>query len=42
MEGVRPRDRPKKIRREIVETDCQVRGLNSEDVSIFSKDMGKW
>jgi len=31
VEGVRPRGRPKKIWREIVEKDCQVRGLNSED-----------
>jgi len=31
MEGARPRGRPKKTWREIVEKDCQVRGLNRED-----------
>jgi len=30
-EGARPRDRPKKTWREIVEKDCQARGLNRED-----------
>jgi len=29
--GARPRGRPKKTWREIVEKDCQVRGLNRED-----------
>jgi len=31
VEGARPGGRPKKIWREIVEKDCQVRGLNRED-----------
>ena len=31
MEGARPRGRPKKTWREIVEKDCQVRVLNRED-----------
>jgi len=31
MEGARPRRRPKKTRREIVEKDCHVRKLNKED-----------
>jgi len=31
VEGVRPRGRPKKTWREIVEKDCQVHGLNRED-----------
>jgi len=31
VEGARPRGRPKKTWREIVEKDCQVRGLNRED-----------
>ena len=31
VEGVKPRGRPKKTWREIVEKDCQVRGLNKED-----------
>ena len=30
-EGARPRGRPKKTWREIVEKDCKVRGLNRED-----------
>jgi len=32
VEGARPRARPKKIWREIVEKDCQARKLNWEDV----------
>jgi len=32
MEGARPRGRPKKICREIVEKDSQARNLNREDV----------
>jgi len=32
VEGARPRGRPKKTWREIVEKDCQVHGLNREDV----------
>jgi len=31
VEGVRPRGKPKKTWREIVEKDCQVCGLNRED-----------
>jgi len=31
MEGARPRGRPKKTWREIVEQDCQACGLNRED-----------
>jgi len=31
VEGARPRDRPRKTCGEIVEKDCQARGLNSED-----------
>jgi len=32
VEDDRPRGRPKKTRREIVEKYCQVHGLNREDV----------
>jgi len=31
VEGARPRGRPKKTWREIVEKDCQTRKLNRED-----------
>jgi len=31
VEGTRPRGRPKKTWREIVERDCQARGMNRED-----------
>jgi len=31
VEGARPRGRPKKTWREIVEKDCQVHGLKRED-----------
>jgi len=31
VEGARPRGRPKKTCREIVEKDCQARELNRED-----------
>ena len=31
MEGARPRGRPKKTWREIVEKDCKAHGLNRED-----------
>jgi len=34
VEGARPRGRPKKTWREIVEKDCQARGLNREDAWI--------
>jgi len=37
-EGVRPRGRPKKTRREIVEKDCQARKLNMED----AMDRNRW
>jgi len=33
VEGARPRGRPKKSWREIVEKDCKVRGLNREENS---------
>ena len=38
MEAARPRGRPKKIWREIVEKDCQVHGLNRED----AMDLSRW
>ena len=38
VEGVRPRGRPKKTWREIVEKDCKARGLNRED----AMDRSKW
>jgi len=38
VEGARPRGRPKKTRRKIVEKDCHVRGLNREDVM----DRSRW
>ena len=38
MEGARPRGRPKKTWRKIVEKDCQVRGLNRED----AMDRSRW
>jgi len=31
VEGARPRNRPKKTWKEIVQKDCQARGLNRED-----------
>jgi len=31
VEGTRPRSRPKKTWREIVEKDCKARGLKTED-----------
>ena len=37
VEGARPRGRPTKTWTEIVENDCQVRGLNREDVMVCSK-----
>jgi len=39
MEGVRPRGRPKKTWREIVEKGCQARKLNRED-AMDHKDGG--
>jgi len=38
VEGARPRGRPKKTWREIVEKDCQVHGLNRED----AMDRRRW
>ena len=38
MEGTRPRDRPKKTCREIVEKDCRAHGLNTED----AVDRSRW
>jgi len=38
VEGARPRGRPKKTWREIVEKDCQVRGLNRE----VAMDRNRW
>jgi len=38
VEGARPRGRPKKTWREIVEKNCQVRGLNRED----AMDRSRW
>jgi len=38
VEGARPRSRPKKTWREIVEKDCRARGLNTED----AMDGSRW
>ena len=38
LEGTRPRGRPKKTWREIVEKDCRARGLNMEG----AMDRSKW
>jgi len=38
VEGVRPRGKPKKTWREIVEKDCKARGLNRED----AMDRSRW
>ena len=38
VEGQRPRGRPKRTWREVVETDCQACKLNKED----AMDHGKW
>jgi len=38
VEGARPRGRPKKTWREIVEKDCRARGLNTED----AVDRSRW
>jgi len=38
VEGTRPRGRPKKTQREIVEKDCRARGLNRED----AMDRSRW
>jgi len=52
VEGVRPRGRPKKTWREIVEKGCKARGLNREDamdhcrwrrqIGIFDHDGCEW
>jgi len=38
VEGSRPRDRPKRTCREVVQKDCKARNLNRED----AKDRGIW
>jgi len=38
VEGARPRGRPKKTWREIVEKDCKAHGLNRED----AMDCSRW
>ena len=38
VEGTRPRGRPKKTWREIVEKHCRARGLNTED----AMDRSRW
>jgi len=38
VEGTRPRGRPKKTWRQIVEKDCRARGLNRED----AMDRARW
>ena len=37
VEGTRPRGRPKKTWREIVEKDCRACGLNTEDAMVRSR-----
>ena len=37
MEGARPRGRPKKTWRDIVEKDCKVRRLNREDAMVRAR-----
>jgi len=37
LEGARPRGKPKKTWREIVEKDCKAHGLNREDAMDHSK-----
>jgi len=37
VEGARPRSRPKKTWREMVERDCQARKLNREDAMDSNK-----
>jgi len=37
VEGARPRGRPKKTWREIMENDCQAHGLNREDAMVRSR-----
>jgi len=38
VEGSRPRDRPKRTWRQVVQKDCQTRNLNRED----AVDHGRW
>jgi len=38
VEGSRPRGRPKRTWREVVQNDCQARNLNRED----AMDCGRW
>jgi len=38
VEGSRPRGRPKRTWREVVQKDCQARNLNKED----AMDRGRW
>jgi len=38
VEGPRPRGRPKRTWKEVVQKDCQARNLNKEDVM----DRGRW
>ena len=38
VEGSRPRGRPKRMWREVVQKDCQARNLNRED----AMDRGRW
>ena len=38
MEGSRPRGRPKRTWKEVVQKDCQARNLNKED----AMDRGRW
>ena len=37
VEGTRPRGRPKKTWRQIVEKDCRARGLNREDAMVRAR-----
>ena len=38
VEGIRPRGRPKRTWKEVVQKDCQARNLNKED----AMDRGRW
>ena len=42
VQGTRPRGRPKKTWREIVENDCRARGLNTEDAMVRSRIVSRW
>jgi len=37
VKGARPRDRPKRTWREVVQTDCQARKLNKEHAVVRSR-----